>query len=689
MSRRIGIDHRTDIYSLGVTLYEMLCMQRPFEGKTSHEVLKQIILVDPVDPHRTNTKVPRDLSTICLKAMEKMPDRRYRTMRELGEDLGRFLSGDVILAKPAGLATRLKKRVKRHPVASAASAVALLAIAVFALVVPWIVARKEREKKDAAVQASIEIDRQRRIVEDQLNQITKLSSLKLLRELEEDAGALWPAFPENIPAFEEWLARAKAMLARLDEFKRDLDALRAQALPYGNEARKRDEETHPDWEDLLLLRKNRDRLAAKIAAFEDARPGDGSGNGRDTLEDLARWKRELAWKEARIAELEPRVSARRTWEFEDLNKKWWHDMLVELVSGLEALTGNERCPVPSVKERLAFARTVKGRSIDDHQEAWDQAIASIGNPEECPVYGGLKIREQIGLVPIGRDPVSGFFEFAHLQTGEIPERNGDGNLVLTEETGMVFVLLPGGVFRMGAAPPSEDRPLGAPNVDPMADPYEGPVHEVAVAPFLLSKYEMTQGQWLRFRHHNPSAYFAGDSHGTTKRHPVEYVSWKDCTQRLRQFDLRLPTEAEWEYACRGGTSTVFWTGNDLQSLQGAANLRDTVFRKSESRPWRETEDWLDDGHQLHAPVGKYRPNPFGLHDMHGNVFEWCQDAFTTNYRDAPADGSAVMSYKATTRIYRGGSFFNLAQMTRCSSRSYGLYTERKENIGLRPACSLN
>ena len=128
MSRRMGIDKRTDVYSLGVTFYEMLTLKRPFEGKTSHEVLKKIMFVEPVDPCKLDAGVPRDLSVICLKAMEKTTHHRYQDMEEYADDLLRYLNGEVILAKPASLATRITKRIKRNPVVSATSAVIVLAV---------------------------------------------------------------------------------------------------------------------------------------------------------------------------------------------------------------------------------------------------------------------------------------------------------------------------------------------------------------------------------------------------------------------------------------------------------------------------------------------------------------------------------------------------------------------------------
>ena len=108
----------------------------------------------------------------------------------------------------------------------------------------------------------------------------------------------------------------------------------------------------------------------------------------------------------------------------------------------------------------------------------------------------------MGLLPIGPDPESGLWEFAHLATGTPAERGADGRLILTEETGVVLVLIPAGRFWMGAQSTDE----AGRNYDPQAQPNEGPVHEVELSPHFLSKYEMTQGQWQRIMGANPSAY---------------------------------------------------------------------------------------------------------------------------------------------------------------------------------------
>jgi|GEM_PF-898707 len=154
-SRRIGIDSRTDIFSLGATFYEMLALIRPFEGETSQEVLKKILLFEPKDPRKVNGRVPHDLAVICLKAMEKDPNRRYQTMIEFGDDLRRFLSGDVILARPAGAWVRLAKRIKRNRALSAAMGIALLSLLGLIASIPWYVIQISHEKSEAINQRAL------------------------------------------------------------------------------------------------------------------------------------------------------------------------------------------------------------------------------------------------------------------------------------------------------------------------------------------------------------------------------------------------------------------------------------------------------------------------------------------------------------------------------------------------------
>jgi formylglycine-generating enzyme required for sulfatase activity len=683
-SKRIKIDHRTDIFSLGVTLYEMLTLKRPFEGKTSHEVLKKIVFADPPDPYKRNPRVPRDLSTICLKAIEKSPDKRYQTMEELREDLVRFLSGEVILAKPAGPGTRVWKWVKRNPVVSSTVGVALAALVVFAVVVPWVIATKERELRAAEETARIEIEKQRnaavvareeaitqrrnaeeqrkaaeaekeraliaeKTAKERYEQIIRLADVKRLNNLETESESLWPSYPEKVEAFKDWIGRAEELIARLDIHLQTLEKIREQALLYGDEDLIKDRESHPRWTELLELQRQREQLDA-IAEGMDKHGSSEEGVLPEVSEEGEAQRAKLDEEIDRLIE---ETSKRRTWKFKDTETQWRHDTLHGLVSGVMRLMDKDNGLLKDVRERLEFAETIEKRSIDDHRNAWSRAIASIGDKNTCPQYEGLVIEPVIGIIPVGQDPVSGLWEFAHLQTGAIPERDSKGKLILTEETGLVFVLIPGGTFKMGTLIPSDEHPVGSPNVDPDTKPDETPAHQVTLKPFMLSKYEMTQGQWFRFTKNNPSTYGPSYSSVINVLHPVESVTWIDCTEVLFNLKLRLPTESEWEYACRAGTTTVFNTGDDKKSLKGSANIADLYCKKNGGPPYWPYEEWLDDGHMIHAPVGSYLPNAFGLHDVHGNISEWCADTYG-RYDNWPADGSANMS-GSSHRVARGGS----------------------------------
>jgi eukaryotic-like serine/threonine-protein kinase len=149
-SSRKGIDHRTDIFSLGVTLYEMLTLVKPFEGETSHEVLKKILLQEPRNPRRVNVRVPHDLEVICLKALEKDPQHRYDTMSDFLADIDRFLAGEVIHAQPAGVLTRTGKWIKRNPTLSVSICASIGALIVSGfLYFQWRIAETEKARSEA------------------------------------------------------------------------------------------------------------------------------------------------------------------------------------------------------------------------------------------------------------------------------------------------------------------------------------------------------------------------------------------------------------------------------------------------------------------------------------------------------------------------------------------------------------
>jgi formylglycine-generating enzyme required for sulfatase activity len=283
-------------------------------------------------------------------------------------------------------------------------------------------------------------------------------------------------------------------------------------------------------------------------------------------------------------------------------------------------------------------------------------------------------------------------------TGTPPERGPDGKLVLKEESGVVLVLLPGGTFSMGAQ--SDDR--NGQNHDSQARSDEGPVHEVELTAFFLSKYEMTQGQWQRLTGNNPSIYQPPHDSvpdlqhpvgRSTLLHPVETVSWADCMEWLPRGGLALPSEAQWEYGARGGTDTPWWTGADRESLRykHAANLADKAAAQA-GASWSDIKDWpeLDDGYAAHAPVGTFAPNGFGLHDVTGNVWEWCLDGYDAGfYGRSPRINPVAPRKGAAPFVMRGGGFARAALTARSAYRGKGLSSRLNFFLGVRPARAID
>ncbi|MCE9596193.1 MAG: SUMF1/EgtB/PvdO family nonheme iron enzyme, partial [Planctomycetes bacterium] len=365
--------------------------------------------------------------------------------------------------------------------------------------------------------------------------------------------------------------------------------------------------------------------------------------------------------------------------------EWLREQLDQLLILLDRLDETRA----RVADRLEFARTVERRSLVDAADAWRGARERVAAD---PRFAGFTLAPQIGLVPLGPDPQSGFEEFAHLASGTAPPRDAATRaLKLDESTGVVLVLLPAARATIGAELPSAARPAGSPFVDANADEFEGPTVEVELDAFLISKYEMTQAQWLRHTGANPSAYreksrFAPDVFPLLM--PVEQFSWDDANRAMAELDLTLPTEAQWEYAARAGTSTPWFTGDDPLSLQGFANLADHYGRTHDGHPNWDYDDELDDGATVHAAVGSYRPNAFGLYDVLGNVAEWCRDPWEARSKCPPRRGDGLLECAEPSRVFRGGAFSVGPKAARVSARNGFPTHVTPFHIGLRPGRAL-
>jgi formylglycine-generating enzyme required for sulfatase activity len=247
---------------------------------------------------------------------------------------------------------------------------------------------------------------------------------------------------------------------------------------------------------------------------------------------------------------------------------------------------------------------------------------------------------------------------------------------LRKDVGLDMILIPAGTFLMGSP---EDEPERSDN--------EGPQHEVSVPTFFMGRYPITQAQWRvvaefpqvsRELDPDPSN-FKGDNR------PVEQVSWYDaiefCDRLSNQIgrSYLLPSEAEWEYACRAGTQTPFYFGKTL--MTSIANYDGNFTYNNE--PYGENREET-------ASIDCFGiANAFGLCDMHGNVWEWCQDHWHHNYEDAPADGSAWLTEEEyMNRVLRGGSWFDLVWDCRSASRIDTSPEQYNDFIGFRVTCSI-
>lgn len=263
-------------------------------------------------------------------------------------------------------------------------------------------------------------------------------------------------------------------------------------------------------------------------------------------------------------------------------------------------------------------------------------------------------------------------------------------ILLDKVTGLEFGLLPGGDFLMGAtedtkAAREEDEPSHEENArfdmritriifdtDGAEDDYsdERPVHEVRVEPFLLCRTPCTQAGWDKVGGKDERSWKG-------RKLPIEGVSWNDCVEWCNSADLRLPSEAEWEYACRAGTKSRYFFGN--------------VNKRIKKYGWC----FGSSGRRTHE-VGKKPPNPFGLFDMYGNVWEWCQDEWHDDYEGAPTDGKpwegggrGFYEDSPPFRVLRGGSWNYSFRNCSSSLRIWGGPGRRKDDIGFRPARSLS
>ncbi|MFM7281304.1 MAG: protein kinase domain-containing protein, partial [Planctomycetia bacterium] len=297
-AKRMGLDHRTDIFSLGVVMYELLTLSRPFDGDTTQKIAEAIVTIVPPDPSTLRAQCPRDLAVICAKAMQKRPGARYGSMKELAADIERHLKNEPILAKPATQLEKARKWVLRHPAASVGIGVGGTALVVISgLLVQQLrtasalkksnvdlaaqTSRAENNEREAQhnaetaqrnaetaqrnaneAKANMELaERNANDATQKANDVLSLSAQKDYEDLVAAAEKLWQASTEVVPRYEEWLAKARELIEgrpadaskqqkkrpSLVEHKAKLAELRCEALLLSEEQVRADRETHPQY----------------------------------------------------------------------------------------------------------------------------------------------------------------------------------------------------------------------------------------------------------------------------------------------------------------------------------------------------------------------------------------------------------------------------------------------------------
>ncbi len=563
-----SVDTRSDVYSLGAQLYELLTERLPVPSEALRaqgalgiaEVLRHHEPEPPsaVVQSRARRGLRGDLDSIVMRAIAKDRDQRYASAAEFAADLRRHLAHQPVLAAKNNAWYVLRKYAKRNRsrfvllVAAASS----LVLALGQAVQEW----RQAQATELQLKAVIETLEQRsktgfRLLADQQ---------LLLRAIDEERD-LVPAWPTRAPAMRKWLA----------------------------------ERAEPLRSSLLLLEGQRELLLETSGSNEA---------GLDLAHALER-------------------------------------MRAETVSFLGP-TG----PVARVERRLGFAAAFASRLKADETE-W----ARLEN--DLRARRGFSLAPQPGLSSLGQDPNTGLFEFLDLAThgsdAPMPTRGADGHLELAPDCGIVFALIPRAGVRLGAQ--RRDHGLDRFDSDAHRDEIDG--GHALLDEYLIAKTELTRAQWSRL----VNAPLEGRPDD-----PQTDISWHECVAALREFGMDLPTEAQWEHACRAGTMTPWWPGTSLEDLATAARFGPTL-----------------------QPVAQLRGNAFGLHDVHGNVAEWCKDARLDYAVSTPRARDGLLCAPAPIRIpdlrsIRGGSSAAGPLDARSAARAGRIASAKDPWLGVRP-----
>jgi serine/threonine protein kinase/formylglycine-generating enzyme required for sulfatase activity len=648
-----AIGKSTDIYAVGAMLYELLARHKPYcrpGVKTTGRALLRWIHDGPPHPlNKITPDAPEPLIAIAEKSMAREPDARYASMSKMADDLRAWLEGRVVVAHRTGALAELQSWVRRNRKVAATALLLGLVLIFASALIAW------------QYRLQIDVEREARSERDLRLDIRDADAL--IHETEH----LWPVHPHSIPRYDDWLARTAALVHRCARYG-------SLSIPVGNHVVELDTRE-------LAERNKMQTLVDTIRDIDSL-----LANPNLALESRAKFEvtrvataEELTWRENRAVRDRLAYSVTAA-DSVARNAREPNADAFRIQARIDFLTDVSHGLIGEVRRRRELAATLEQRSLSDYASEWTGAIAAIRDPARSPSYRGLNLTPQVGLVPLGPDPLSGLHEFWHVLSGERPVRGSDGRYKIDGATGLIFVLIPGGEFAIGAQ-----------RGDPNASLYDEHARDdelvwtVELDPFLLSKYEMTLGQWSRIGDSVPAEYHAGYPPGDQPipdfAHPVESVAWYEVSRVLARWSVDLPTEAQWEVAARGGRMTSSSIlPKDENSLR-SVNTYDSGPGGTGS---------FRDGYTVHAAVDHFDPNPYGLFNTLGNVAEYCADWY--HWERPPTRGSKPDALVTPSffelKAERGGHYLTLPIDLRFAHRDKNKPEHGRKTTGVRPRCPL-